>query len=139
MRIMSFGDKINDKKPVPIMMPDIGTVENLFTTWRMPRRDRDWRVGEVVQVVYKTRSPQRRVLGTAVILAKTPRLLDSRGWGGSVKGYVGIKHGEAWIDGFANAHEMAKWLQDTHGPRYWDEPINILLLGWIERSDDAPR
>ena len=134
MRIISFGDKIKEKQPAHVK--HVGLVLRLFTTWRMPRRDRDWEAGEVVKVVYKNRSPQhRRELGTAVIISKVPRSLTS-GWGRVTSGY-GISHEEAQLDGFRNAHETHVFLQKSHGERYWEEDINILLLCWIEIDDDA--
>jgi len=36
--------------------------EMLFTTFRFPRKDRDWAVEEVVQLVYKPRSKEREIL-----------------------------------------------------------------------------
>lgn len=45
----------------------------MFTTFRFPRKDKDWEVEEVVQVVYKPRSPKREILGIARIIRKEPK------------------------------------------------------------------
>ena len=52
-------------------------LEGTFTTFRLERRDTDWQVGEVVQVVYK---PRRKgggeKLGVAKIVDKARRYLE---------------------------------------------------------------
>ena len=64
MRIISFTEKWS-KLEQPI-----------FTTFRYPRIDRDWQIGEMVQVFYKNRSPKREKLGVAQIIGKEPRELN---------------------------------------------------------------
>ncbi len=91
----------------------------LWTTFRLCRRDRDWQVGEVVQVVYRPRSKQREVLGVARILEKTPKHI--------------ITKDEATEDGFENTQEMRAWILKTHGDRIKTEPLNKLTLAWQER------
>ena len=58
MRILGFSkkwDKLN---------------QDMFTTFRFPRKDRDWGVEELVQVVYKPRTKGREPLGIARIMRK---------------------------------------------------------------------
>ena len=97
-----------------------------FTTFRYPRKDRDWQVGEVVKVVYKPRSKEREVLGTAEITAKNHlqfglfNIYDSR--------Y--ITTAEAQMDGFTCYKEMKDWFYKQYGGRIFGEPINKLTLKW---------
>jgi len=44
----------------------------LFTTFRFPRKDKDWEIEEVVQIVYKPRSKEREPLGIARIIPNPP-------------------------------------------------------------------
>ena len=46
-----------------------------FTTFRFPRKDRNWEVGERVQVYYKNRTPEREKLGEAEIINKEKRAM----------------------------------------------------------------
>ena len=88
-----------------------------FTTFRFARRDRDWEVGEVVQIVYKSRSKNREPLGIARI---------------NYKEFVRIKditEDEAIKDGFHNALEMWIYLKK---PKV-SEPINKLTLRWVDK------
>ncbi len=56
MRIISFTEMwLKLKSPV-------------FTTFRFPRKDKDWQVGEIVQVYFKNRSPDRKKLGEVEII-----------------------------------------------------------------------
>ena len=95
-----------------------------FTTFRFSRRDRDWEVGEVVQVVYKPRSKEREVLGVVEIVSKEARCFA-----------VGTRHcttrEEAIEDGFSGFQEMRKWLLQTHGKRVDEEWMNKLTLRWV--------
>ena len=50
----------------------------IFTTFRFPRKDRDWEAEEIVQVVYKPRSKDREVLGIARIIRKEKKDLNKR-------------------------------------------------------------
>jgi hypothetical protein len=92
-----------------------------FTTFRFPRRDKDWEVDEEVQIVYKPRSKARQVLGVARIIAKEERYLAA---------YNNRDDGEARQDGFANKHEMLLWLTKVHGERWQYEEMNRLILRW---------
>ena len=92
-----------------------------FSTFRFPRRDRDWQEGEVVQIVYKPRSRNRKVLGIAQIMSKECREM-----------YMFTIHrdSEAINDGFSSWHEMLIWINETHGDRWKYEPMNKLTLRW---------
>ena len=65
MRILGFSRKWDKLK------------NDTFTTFRFERRDADWTVGEVVQVVYKPRTKGREILGVATIIGKDIRLIPS--------------------------------------------------------------
>lgn len=65
MRILGFSEK----------WPKLDQPE--FTTFRIPREDKEWHEGEVVQAVYKSRSKNREILGTARIVSVCPRTLSS--------------------------------------------------------------
>ena len=107
MRILGFSKKW-DK------LSDIA-----FTTFRLPRQDKDWEKLEQVQVVYKPRSKDREVLGTATIVSKDPIWLSD------------ITNLMAQMDGFNNAEDMRGWLFKAHNPVRLDhEPLNRLLVEW---------
>ena len=82
MRILSFSQKWDKLK------------QSVFTTFRYPRADKDWFVGEHVQVYHKNRSPNREKLGIAEIVNITSRHLDT------------LTHDEAVRDGFKSTIEM---------------------------------
>lgn len=111
MRILSF-TKMWDK---------LG--QNIFTTFRFPRRDKDWQKGEVVRVFYKQRSPERKELGIAEIIDKEPKKIL-----GDVTGI------EAKEDGFQSISDMAFWLRKRYGNRIEDESMNCLTLKWIKKE-----
>ena len=92
-----------------------------FTTFRFPRKDKDWQVGEVVQVVFKPRSKEREVLGMATIAEKCPKLLHT------------VTEKEAREDGFEEWIDMFNWLR-THYPikKLQEEAMNKLTLKWID-------
>ena len=106
MRVLGFSkkwDKLNDTE---------------FTTFRFPRKDRDWQIGEIVQVVYK---PRRKgggeKLGVALIINKE---------------FVRVKNiteDEAIKDGFNNFFEMWLFLKKPDGYK----PMNKLTLRWTQR------
>ena len=109
MRVLGFSkkwDKLNQTK---------------FTTFRFARKDRDWQVGEAVQIIYKPRGKKRERLGIAEIINKEQRDLYR----------VGITDTEVVKDGFKDIDEMGKWLDKTYGRRWLDEPMNKLTLRWI--------
>ena len=94
-----------------------------FSTFRFARCGKDWQVGEMVQVVYKPRSPNREILGIAKIVNKERRDLFR----------VGVTEQEAIRDGFEGILDMGQWLDKTHGRRWLDEPLNKLLLKWVDK------
>lgn len=113
-----------------------------WTTFRFPRRDRDWAVGEVVQVVYKPRSPKattRGVLGIAEIVKIEQRwvvypvgsfildLLHGKHW----DDVLFVSNDEAEIDGFSSREEFIIWISLKYGgARTYEEPMNRISLKW---------
>jgi len=104
-----------------------------FTTFRYQRGDRDWQVGELVQVVVQ---PRRKgggdKLGIAKIIAKEWRELD--------RGYYQIADGncaplvtdqEAQEDGFAGLDDMVRWMEKTCGRLDWVPCMQKLTLRWV--------
>ncbi|KKL60061.1 hypothetical protein LCGC14_2209080 [marine sediment metagenome] len=103
MRILGFSkkwDKLNNIE---------------FTTFRSPRKDRDWEADETVQIVYKPRSKKRESLGTARIISKEFRFP------------LEITEEEAIKDGFNNALEVWLFLKKPKN----DTPMNKLTLRWL--------
>ena len=116
MRILGFGkrwDKLEDKE---------------FTTFRFPRKDLDWEIGEQVQVVYHPRSKGRDVLGVAEIINKEQRWFDHI----IPSDCAARSEIEAQRDGFYNREDMINWLYDTYKERIFDEQMNKLTLRWVE-------
>ncbi len=119
--------------------------EILFTTYRFTRKDKDWEVEEVAQIVYKPRSKAREILGIARIIRKQEKHLGKR-WNyyplpGSPNTPDMIDPAEAEEDGFTGRHGggdvegMQQWFRETYGWSKCDrEPINKLTLYWIERA-----
>lgn len=96
----------------------------VFTTFRFPRKDKDWQEGEVVQVYYKNRTPARKKLGNAVIVSKEVKVT------GRHEG--DITQEEAIADGFDSIVGMEQWLIKAHGiRRVCGENINKLTLRWL--------
>lgn len=90
-----------------------------FSTFRFPRRDRDWKVGEIVQIVYKPRSKEHEVLQVAIIIGKEPKQLAD------------ITREEAIADGFNSRTELRQWMTKTYGRTdriASNEPMNKLTL-----------
>jgi len=103
-----------------------------FTTFRFPRRDKDWFVGEKVQVVLKPRSEDREWLVVAQIIA-----IEKRNAGfGNMPGIKSLTIAEAINDGFENRSAMIAWLYNLYGDRTLREPMNSIQLKWIERPND---
>ena len=118
----------------------------IFTTFRFARKDRDWQIGEYVQIVFRPRSPQRESLGIAQIIAKEPRRMAKygRNWEGDDKVAL-ISESEAIADGFAAEcpgcgqreiaySQMWEWLFPIYGLRLLREPMNKLTLKWISKE-----
>ena len=129
MRILSFSErwrKLNN----PI----------LFTTFRYPRRDRDWEPEEVVQVYFKARSPAREKLGTARIIRIETKDMSKR-WSPfatnrSPNTEDMVTPVEAAEDGFygeysasGNVEKMRQFIRQPHR----SDILNKLTLYWIER------
>ena len=100
-----------------------------FTTFRLPRADKDWQVNELVQVVLKPRSKKKVKLGTAIIVAIEPREFDKRQ--SPIAPCVTDK--EAILDGFNGKEDMYNWMTKTHGhdDRFIFNPMNKLTLKWV--------
>ncbi len=107
MRIMGFAEKW-DK----LLQPE-------FITFRVPRKDRDWWVGEQVKVVYKPRSKYRESLGIAEIISK------------EAKTFTDVAESEAIADGFDNCFVMWEWLCKSHKGIRMGEPLNKFTLRWL--------
>ncbi len=138
MRILGFSKKW-DKLNKQWFQRDIHT----FTTFRYPRRDRDWEVEEIVQVVYKPRSKEREPLGIARIIRKQEKNLDTPYYGYQMPSGTRfvlteiITPAEAEEDGFTGRHgggdreAMREFIREPGRPPL----INKLTLYWIERFD----
>ena len=112
MRILSFGKHW------------LKLDQHEFTTFRFPRKDKDWEDKELVQIVLQSRSKNRIVLGVAQIVSKERRVLFSP---------FGISDEEAVADGFWNSIDMIDWLKKTYPrERIWLNPLNKLTLRWIK-------
>ena len=94
-----------------------------FTTFRFPRKDRDWERGEVVQVYFKSRSPERERLGIAAIIFKEIRF--------DGKPETDVTRAEAIADGFCSIRDMENWMIKTHGMVKAWKPMNKLTLRWV--------
>ena len=91
-----------------------------WTTFRVPRKDKDWQVGEQVQVVYKPRSKQRESLGVAEIISKES------------KTFIAVEEADAIADGFESCLDMWMWLKEAHKGIKMTAPINKLTLRWAD-------
>lgn len=119
MRIMGFGTRWDKLK------------QPWFTTFRFERRDKDWHIGERVQVVFQPRQKGGgERLGIAEIIYKEPRIFSPQLFGQPVS------NAEAKKDGFPGMITMFNWLVKTYGPhRLHQEPMNKLTLKWINGGD----
>jgi hypothetical protein len=104
--------------------------QNTFTTFRFPRKDRDWAVGETVKVVYHPRHKDRRVIGQARIILK-----EQRTFLGKPIDTPQISTEEAIADGFDSLSGMLGWIAKTYG-HIPVEPINKLTIQWMEVQYD---
>ncbi|MBA7701823.1 hypothetical protein ES703_110570 [subsurface metagenome] len=123
MRILGFSTKdwINYHTGKPKLKQPV------FTTFRLRRRDKDWQTGELVQVVFKPRSKNREPLGIAEIVKKEQRCLLCS----SVRHCRRVVTSEAEQDGFSSLSDMETWLLKAHGSQVLEEPINKLLVRWV--------
>lgn len=101
-----------------------------WTTFRYPRGDKDWQAGELVQVVYKPRSPQREKLGIARIVSVRPRELDSYF---ASKDVPLVSEKETKEDGFDSLADMVRWMERRYGLDYVSR-MNKLTLEWVEKA-----
>ena len=98
-----------------------------FTTFRFERRDKDWQLGEQVQIVYKPRHKDREILGIAVIVGKEFRSPDAEL---PKRNIISISDEEAKEDGFMDYEDMWNWLLEVYGDedKLMFEPMNKLTL-----------
>lgn len=119
MRILGFSkkwDKLNQPE---------------FTTFRFPRKDKDWQVDERVRIVYKPRSKGGgEELGEAIIVGRAIKWVVIW-WSGQ----WGIAEEEAQKDGFRDRYDMKRWLEKAYGIRYAYEPMNKLTLRWVNGNN----
>jgi len=102
-----------------------------FTTFRYPRGDKDWGIGELVKVVIQ---PRRKgggeSLGTAEIKNKELREFDAEYYELAKDNVPLITDGEAIADGFTSAEDMIAWLEKTYGKLDFWPRMNKLTLRW---------
>lgn len=120
MRILGFGRK----------WPKLQQEE--FTTFRYPRGDYDWYVGERVKIVIQ---PRRKgggeFLGEAEIIGKDRREFDKE-YSEMVKDDIPlITEAEVIVDGFTSIEDMIAWLRKTYGRLDWMPRMNKLALKWV--------
>ena len=97
-----------------------------FTTFRFQRKDKDWQVGELVQVKVKPRSKGGgEHKGVAVIVGKASKDI--------IHDKKCITPVEAVEDGFPGGiPEMWRWLLKAHTPEQLVRPLNKLTLEWVK-------
>jgi len=103
MRIMSFSQRW------PKLLKDE------FTTFRYPRVDKDWYIGEYVQVYYKNRSPQRERICIAEIINKEIRELEPAF---ATPDTPLVTEEEAKEDGFESRAAMVQFMSKQYGLDY---------------------
>lgn len=95
-----------------------------FTTFRVPRKDTDWREGENVRIVYHARCKDREVLGEAIIIGKEPKAVGA------------ITNDEAVKDGFPSGKaDMWRFMLKSHKGIEMSDAINKLTLWWTFRYE----
>jgi hypothetical protein len=94
-----------------------------FTTFRLPRKDKDWFTGEDVQIVFLPRSKKRKILGIGTILSVETMVFDR------------ITELEAFLDGFENQRDMLRWLSKTHHGFTNTSLINKITVGYRRRIE----
>lgn len=122
MRVMGFSKKWDKLS------------QSEFTTFRYPRGDYDWYVGEQVKIVFQ---PRRKgggeVLGMAEISKKEVREFDKEYYDLAKDGIPMITDAEAKADGFIGVDDMVYWLEKTYGRLDFMPRMNKLSLQWKER------
>ena len=136
MRILGFSKKW-PKLNKRWFEPNLQT----FTTFRFPRKDRDWEVEELVQVVYKPRSKEREPLGMARIIRKQEKDTNKKFYifGDTCKDPDVITPADAYEDGFSGMHgggDIEKLLAFLKGTSTYEQfyrvgKVNKLTLYWI--------
>ena len=92
-----------------------------FTTFRFPRQDKDWEIGETIRIVYKARTRGRETLGEAIIVNKEKRYL------------AGITSEEAIEDGFPEGlAQMQRWLLSVYDAVQVRNLLHKLTLEWVK-------
>ena len=109
MRIMGFS----------VMWAKLNQPE--FTTFRFPRKDTDWHIGERVQVVYRPRTKGRKPLFIADIANVETKAFDPAF-------APMITNDEAKDDGFDGVVVMLAWLLKTHGHFSASQILNKITL-----------
>ena len=115
-----------------------------FTTFRFPRKDRDWDVEELVQVVYKPRSKEREALGVARIIRKEEKNIG-KNWNycpfpSRPNTPDMITPDDAKEDGFTGMHgggDIKKLFDYLRGSSTYEQfyrvgKVNKLTLYWLE-------
>jgi len=128
MRILGFSRK--DWMNYLINKPKLE--EGEFTTFRVPRKDEDWKRDEKVQVFYKPRSPNREFLGIARIRHNVPRFFFYMPDGLSEERVINDK--EAKADGFPSSHLMFLEMVKIHGDEKASKQLNKLTLHWLSKA-----
>jgi len=114
MRILGFSKKWNKLS------------QKEFATFRYPRVDKDWYIGEKVQIIIQPRKKGGgEKLGIAEIVNKEIRELDPFFQSDSL-----ITDKEAIEDGFDNREDMVDWMQKTYGLDYISA-MHKLTLRWL--------
>lgn len=107
-----------------------------FTTFRFSRHDKDWAVGEQVQVVYK---PRRKgggePLGIAEIIGKYAVMIFSVPPPDPISPIGEVSQAQALEDGFEGKCSMQLWMWHTYKRRAINEPVNKLTLRWIRKDE----
>ena len=113
MRIMSFSQRW------PKLLKDE------FTTFRYPRADKDWCVGECIQVYYKNRSPQRERICIAEIINKEIRELEPAF---ATPDTPLVTEEEAKEDGFESRIHMVQFMEKQYGLDYISRFNKLTLI-----------
>jgi len=121
MRILGFSKKWDKLK------------QPQFTTFRFPRADKDWTVGEQVRVVIRPRSKGGgEKLGLAEFISREAREFD-KDFHRLAKGNCAplITEAEAIEDGFVSLADMIEWMEKTYGCLDWIPCMDKLTLKWV--------
>ena len=91
-----------------------------FTTFRYVRNDKNWFIGEEVQLVFHPRHKDHELLGIGRIISIELRILKrpDKDWV-PFGDWPLVTDEEAIADGFASRIEMLSWLRKTYGRHYW--------------------